>query len=235
METIEISGRVCNVISKGKDGAKIYMGIQSGEGEQAASIASMIDELAPDIPYVMTAFESEDWNGDFSPWKAPPVFGNEGFSGGGAYTLEWLENECIPVIESSFANADSPRTIVGYSLSGLFSLWAMYESKLFSRCASCSGSLWFPDWIEYAGKRKLPEGSCVYLSLGDREELTKNAVMSSVGECTRKQGEFLSADFGVREYLFELNKGGHFNEPDLRMAKGAAWVLKSISKADLKR
>lgn len=34
--------------------------------------------------------------------------------------------------------------IAGYSLAGLFALYALYKTDVFTRVASMSGSLWFP-------------------------------------------------------------------------------------------
>ena len=64
----------------------------------------------------------------------------------------------------------------------------------------------------------------VYLSLGDREEKTRNPVMSQVGSRIREAQAILK-DAG-RECILEWNSGNHFKEPDLRTAKAFAWVMK---------
>ena len=38
--------------------------------------------------FLLTAVGVEDWNRDLSPWKAPAVFGREGFGDGAAATLQ---------------------------------------------------------------------------------------------------------------------------------------------------
>jgi hypothetical protein len=65
----------------------------------------------------------------------------------------------------------------------------------------------------------------VYLSLGDKEEKTRNPVMRTVGDCLRRQYELLSAEPQV-ECTLEMNQGNHFKEADIRTAKGFAWLLK---------
>jgi len=63
----------------------------------------------------------------------------------------------------------------------------------------------------------------VYLSLGDREEKTRNPVMATVGDCIREGYEWLrEKDIPC---VLEWNRGNHFKEPDLRTAKGFAWVV----------
>lgn len=38
----------------------------------------------------------------------------------------------------------------GYSLAGLFSLWAAYQTNLFAGIAAASPSVWFPGFLDYA-------------------------------------------------------------------------------------
>jgi hypothetical protein len=83
--------------------------------------------------------------------------------------------------------------------------------------------VWFPGWIEFAEAHPI-QARRVYLSLGDKEEKTRNPVMRTVGDCLRKQYELLEADPLV-ECMLEMNQGNHFREPDLRTAKGFAWLL----------
>ena len=63
----------------------------------------------------------------------------------------------------------------------------------------------------------------VYLSLGDREEKTRNPVMSQVGNCIQKGYDWLTK-CGINCTL-EWNQGNHFREPDIRTAKAFAWVM----------
>ena len=60
------------------------------------------------------------------------------------------------------------------------------------------------------------------LSLGKKEEKTKNQVMASVGDNIRKMYELLS---GSMDIVLEWNEGGHFNEPDIRTAKAFEHIL----------
>ena len=68
----------------------------------------------------LIAAKVDEWNYELSPWKAPAVFGNEDFGDGAVRTLEQILTLCT----------DKSRTyyIGGYSLAGLFSLWAAYQT-----------------------------------------------------------------------------------------------------------
>ena len=65
----------------------------------------------------------------------------------------------------------------------------------------------------------------VYLSLGDKEEKTRNPVMSQVGNAIRDIYTYLN-DQKIPCTL-EWNKGNHFKDADLRTAKAFAWVMQN--------
>ncbi|WP_296780452.1 hypothetical protein [Ruminococcus sp.] len=87
----------------------------------------------------------------------------------------------------------------------------------------------YPDWIKYAESHSAPKSSSVYLSLGDREERARDRIMAAVGDCTRRQYEIICGDTNVSRHIFEWNEGGHFSNPDTRLAKGIKWTLNSLS------
>ncbi len=174
-------------------------------------------------PFSIASFSVTDWNGQFSPWKAPAVFGDEGFSGNAGETLKYLETEMLPAIKKTFAK--SKIFLAGYSLAGLFSLWALYESAAFDGAVCCSSSLWFQNWNEYAAAHEIKKSASIYMSLGNREEKTRNKIMAAVGERTEKQKALLVGSSKVERFVFEWNEGGHFSEPLFRLAKGIACIL----------
>lgn len=198
------------ILHDGNPATTIYLGI----GNHDRDIDGIVNAIGGG-DYRLVALISNDWNGDYSPWAAPPVFGKEGFAGNGRETLRWLVKECIPMVEKDSRPVN--RIIAGYSLAGLFALWSAMETQMFSGVASCSGSLWFPGWIAYLESKQMPPATNVYLSLGDKEEKTRNAVMATVGDNTRKTFEILSHQCNA---TFEWNAGGHFNEPMKRLAQG---------------
>ena len=168
---------------------------------------------------------SADWNRDLSPWFAPKVFrGGEDFSGGANDFLQNLGESIIPFVENGLNITNCKRIIAGYSLAGLFAAYAFYKSGLFCSGASVSGSLWFDGFIEFAERenfRRMPKR--FYFSVGDREKCTKNPRMAAVEGCTKAAAELFRSR-GVPT-LFELNPGGHFSEPEARLAKGIAFAM----------
>ena len=172
-----------------------------------------ISSLAPEKDFSLLTLKVNDWNNDLSPWTAPPVFGNVPFGDSAQKTLSYLLSE-LPEEKELY--------IGGYSLSGLFALWAAYNCPIFNGVAAASPSVWFPGFVDYA-KANTPQTGAIYLSLGDKEEKTRNPIMATVGTSIRQ----LQDIFREKEIpcILEWNEGNHFRELDLRMAKGFAWLL----------
>ena len=177
-----------------------------------------IKELTGGQNFCLKAVRVNSWNTDLSPWPAPAVFGDEDFGEGASRTLEILLREIIPEILSE----NEKIYLGGYSLAGLFALWAGYQTDFFEGIAAASPSIWFPGFTDYMRANTLQAGA-VYLSLGDREERTKNPFMSQVGNAIR-DGYAVLRNAGINCPL-EWNKGNHFKNPDLRTAKAFAWLM----------
>ena len=132
-----------------------------------------------------------DWNRKLSPWKAPKVFQNgEDFSGQGPSFLNTLIGHIIPLAEEHLGFTPALRGIAGYSLAGLFALWAVYQTTFFDGAASISGSLWFDGFLDYM-KANTPTTKRVYLSWGDREKVSRNPRLAMVEDCTRQMAELI--------------------------------------------
>lgn len=191
--------------------------------EVIESEVSFIKEFSGGRSFCLKAVKVDNWNKDLSPWPAPAVFGREDFGAGAEGTLAYLLKEAVP------HKINTPKNVYigGYSLAGLFALWAGYQTDVFSGIAAASPSIWFPGFTEYMKENEL-HAHAVYLSLGDREERTRNPVMARVGDAIREAYAHLQ-ETGV-DCVLEWNKGNHFKEPDLRTARAFAWVMKEDKK-----
>ena len=114
--------------------------------------------------------------------------------------------------------------IAGYSLAGLFALYAIYQTDVFSRVATMSGSLWFPGFKEYIFSREPKRRpDCIYFSLGGREAKTRNPVLKTVQENTEEIQAFYQSK-GINT-VFHLNPGNHFVQGAERTVAGIRWLL----------
>ena len=209
------------------DAAK-YLLIQPVDGHDIEVLDNEVAKIQDNIDkqFSLIAFKIEDWNSELSPWEAPPVFGNKSFGSGAKDTLEFIESRFIPTVKEKY-NLDNDIKFIlgGYSLAGLFSLWSAYKSNIFSGIAAASPSVWFNGWEEFMNNNT-PLSNTIYLSLGDTEEKTKNKVMSAVGDNIRKQEELLKND--KIKTILEWNKGGHFSNSDIRVAKAFIWCIENL-------
>lgn len=175
----------------------------------------MIGEHITDMSSSVLCIYDFDWNRYLSPWKHEKVFAQgEAFAGEADAFLE----EVLKLIpERNWKEI----IIAGYSLAGLFALYACTKSEVFTGCMCASGSLWFDGFVQYLKDNPVHCGK-VYLSLGDKEKNTKNPVMSKV------EINSLKAVHEMEKYTsvyFEMNPGGHFNDPDGRVMKGIRHML----------
>ena len=166
------------------------------------------------LPFALAAFEVRDWNRELSLWEAPPVFGKVPFGGMAEETLFFVLDRLLPELRVQLG-ADMKVCVGGYSLAGLFALWAATETNAFSGVAAASPSVWFPGWMDYVKANPI-QAKSVYLSLGDKEEQAKNPVMATVGDCIREQYALLQADHSV---TLEWNPGNHFQDSEKRTAR----------------
>ena len=178
-----------------------------------------------DRNFSLVAFKIEDWNSELTPWEMPLLRGKGNFGDGATRTLEFIKNDLIPAVSEyiNIENKEIKYILGGYSLAGLFSLWSVYQTDIFEGIAAVSPSVWYKGWIEYVGAGK-PLSEKIYLSLGDTEEKTKHQILSKIGDNIRKQHEILEKSENVKTVL-EWNEGNHFQNPDIRTAKGFLWVM----------
>lgn len=216
----DIGGRECLIYECGSADTLLIQPVDDHDIDVLDSEVAEIVRLAGNAGFTLAAFRVNDWNDDLSPWEAPAVFGDKGFGGRAESTLEYIEKVLVPELTGG---RDVKLYIGGYSLAAFFALWSVYNTDMFCGAAAASPSVWFPGWIDFAEKNEVKAG-CVYLSLGDKEEKTRNPVMRTVGDNLRRQHELLDADPRV-ECMLEMNHGNHFKEADIRTAKGFAWLL----------
>ena len=190
--------------------------IQPVDDHDLAVIENEVAEIQrlTDTSFQLLAVKVNRWNTDLSPWKAPAVFGHEDFGDAAMAFLEEILKLTTEHVKTYY--------IGGYSLAGLFALWAAYHTDVFKGVAAASPSVWFPGFTDFMKESSIKAES-VYLSLGDQESRTRNAVMATVRDRICEAHNLLIGQ-GVRCEL-EWNQGNHFKEPDIRTAKAFAWII----------
>ena len=161
MSEKNIQGKNCCIYKTGESEALLIQAVDEHDLGLLEREAAIIKELT-NTPFTLAAFLVEDWNRELSPWEAPAVFGNESFGSGAAETLSYITDILLP--ESGVNGGNIPCYLGGYSLSGLFALWAAYQTDLFCGIAAVSPSVWFPGWDSYMETNRIKSAE-VYLSL----------------------------------------------------------------------
>lgn len=197
----------------------VYLNAVKDEGEQVREALRGAPE------HTLVVVSGLDWNRDMPPWDIPPIAPNTAPCIGGADDyLRLLAREIVPAAEQALPGRPLWRGVAGYSLAGLFALYALYRTDCFSCAASVSGSLWFPGFRDFALSRpfcRRPER--LYFSLGSKEDKTRNPYLKTV----RRDTEALEAFFRAQgiETTFRLHPGNHYADAVERVAAGVAWLL----------
>ena len=222
MRNFAIDGKSISVFSAVQTEAPIiYLNTFANEGQRVFEVAQVVG--CP--PFSLVAISSLDWNLDMAPWDSPAAFKKgEPFTGGADDYLRLLVEEIIPRAEKELPGPPAWRGIAGYSLAGLFALYAIYRTDVFSRVGCMSGSLWFPGFKEYIFShepKRRPD--CIYFSLGDKEAKTRNPILKTVQENTEEIQSFYQGK-GI-DTVFQLNPGNHFVRGIERTVVGIQWLL----------
>ena len=222
--TMQIGNRPCRIY--GEAHAEYLLLQMTGEHELQSMDHEVTVIAQSSWNFLFAAIPVESWNDALSPWEAPAVWGKQGFGGKAADTLSFLTEQVIPTLKQRFHLPENVKIILGgYSLAGLFALWASTQTELFSGVAAASPSVWFPGWMEFEQQHPI-QAQCIYLSLGDQEERTRNATMATVGDNIRTLHRELAGR--SKDCTLEWNIGGHFKDANLRTARAFRWVMEDM-------
>lgn len=192
----------------GESDAVVYLFLAP---EQAEKLRTLLPCPRP----MLVALHDLDWNTDLSPWPAEKVFRTgKDFAGGADAFLQELVETVIPAAEPVPC---AKRLLAGYSLGGLFAVYASLNTEAFHCIASVSGSMWYDGFVDYALARPcLAERT--YMSLGEREKHTRNRRMACIEEASRAVAEHLGCEL-------VMNPGGHFDDELPRLVRAIAALL----------
>ncbi len=207
--------------SKESGSPLIILNNYAGDGKSVMEAAKKREEK----DFNLLCVGNLNWDHDMTPWYCPPTSQKDTpFTGGADEYLKSLLDDILPECLEKVDGTPCHISIAGYSLAGLFALYALYHTDVFERAASMSGSLWFPDFKEYVFSHEMKrKPQKIYLSLGDKEAKTGNRYLKIVQDNT----ESIAAHFretGI-DVTFEMNPGNHFMDAEIRSAKGILAII----------
>ena len=221
MEQLTIGGRKCRLYGADNPG---FILVQPSARHENATLESEVQQIAAlsKAPFVLSAIELEDWVVDLMPWPDGNISRDPEAGKHGRDTLGYILMDLVPELKGRYGSL--PVILGGYSLGGLFAIWASMQSGCFKAVAAASPSVWIHDWMPFA-RRHAPMAGCVYLSLGDKEDHVKNQAIARVGDNLRAQYGLLREQLGPERCTLVLEDGNHFTDNDGRTARAFAWCM----------
>ena len=136
----QLNGKTIVVVGEASD----ICIVQPLERRELALLQNELDQInieADGTEYLFVGMEITDWNGDLSPWESKAVFSNKAFSGNAASTLRFIEEQLLPYLQVKYGLRDDTRYLLGgYSLAGLFAIWASLQTDLFVGLSACDNT-----------------------------------------------------------------------------------------------
>ena len=218
---LQIADRNCRIYEQDSPLCLLVQPLGAHEQETLDAEVQNIAAKAS-IPFALAAFEISDWERDLMPWSDPAVSKCTDADCRADETLRYLVQGLLPWLNSHLG--DAPVVLGGYSLAGLFSLWAARETNAFTGVAAASPSVWIKGWPDYAGRHPM-QARQVFLSLGEREEQARNRAIARVGERIRDEHALLQRQLDEENCTLEWNPGGHFADCACRLARAFIWNL----------
>lgn len=194
--------------------------------------------------FAIVFFDCVEWARALMPWADDAVARDAEVGRHAPDTLRFIEHTLLPRLRERFGAL--PCIIGGYSLGGLFALWAARNTDAFAAVAAASPSLWIKGWSEYAAAHPVlsPQptiqnsklitqnselrSSAIHLSLGDREEHCRNQRMKRIGDCVRAEYAQLCQQLSPTAVTLRWHEGGHFGAEAERTAEAFAWCMERI-------
>ncbi|WP_278911408.1 alpha/beta hydrolase-fold protein [Leyella stercorea] len=214
--------------------------------EKNDGVRREVDLIAQASPtgFAMVFFDCVEWARALMPWADDAVSRDAEVGRHAPDTLRFIEHTLLPWLRERFGAL--PCIIGGYSLGGLFALWAARNTDAFAAVAAASPSLWINGWGEYAAAHPIlppkattqhstlniphseSHSSAIHLSLGDREEHCRNQRMKRIGDCVRAEHTLLCQQLSPTAVTLHWHEGGHFGAEAERTAEAFAWCIEQL-------
>lgn len=169
-----------------------------------------------------------DWNNDLTPWPEPgEAKGYPDFDGKAPKFLKTLTEKVISEIDRRYPLPKNvEKTLVGVSLSGLFTLWQWALIGAFKNIATLSGSYWYEGFEQWVLRQPFADkkGKC-YMLLGKDEPNSSTKAYRKVGICTENIVGYMRSQ-GV-DVTYDIVPGNHFQYGIERLNKAFENLFKT--------
>ncbi|MFV0528683.1 MAG: alpha/beta hydrolase [Lachnospiraceae bacterium] len=181
-----------------------------------------------ELKCILIIISSQKRLDDFSPWfmAAESEKGHD-FGGKGAEYLEWILNTLKPAVDKEYRTLTgaSDTAVMGQSVGGLISLYAMCQTDQFGYAACISPSSWFPGFIKYFEEHVIiKEDTQFYISTGTKEGAFHGDSRKHAVKSTEKIYNFLRSNIGMNRVTLYQDDGKHQDYLEQRFQYALLWL-----------
>ncbi|MEK4187983.1 alpha/beta hydrolase [Paenibacillus sp. FSL L8-0494] len=168
-------------------------------------------------PVIFIGIDSQLRNDEYTPWEMPALFKDWSFGGKGDDYLNYVYQDLVPYIKSSYRISNEPKKLAlgGVSLGGLISLYAMYKTEaIFGNFIFISASVWFKDFIHFMENSRLDRECRIYMYVGEQEGIHKTNVQKDMVPNSKRAYDILKEkiDEADQRVKFETDPLGTHND-----------------------
>lgn len=213
---------------------KTFPVLYSHDGQEVSKIAEKL------LPKLESAFEQEKlqefiWIGiypekrqdEYTPWPAPalvPQF--EDFKGLGKGYIQFVSEQLKKYIDENYRTKPEAENtwMMGYSLGGLISVYAAYETAVFGKIASICGSFWYEGMTEWVKEHEiLNKDIKLFMYYGKKEGKGKATRQCDAVKCAEEVIKSLE-EKTCRSLIVNSDEGGHHQYIVERYEKTIFWL-----------
>ena len=210
MTTLTIGGRECLLLND--DEKPRVLLIQPMGAHERDGMAAQVDmtRQAAGVPLVLAAPAIGDWEVELMPWPDAAMSRREHAGECAGHTLSHITEALIPFLRERYGPL--PIVLGGYSLGGLFALWAASRCPCFAAVAAVSPSVWIAGWREHAAAHPVRSARATAPS-----PMWATTSASSTNCCNASRASSAACSSGTREATLPTARSA------LRAASPGVW------------
>lgn len=215
---------------------KTYPTVLVQDGDQALKavtpVLSELEELWRDKKgkeFILVMICPLDRLSEYTPWPAHAMSSRfPDFKGTGNEYLASLETQLLPWLSEKYKADPENVSLLGYSLGGLISVYALTIQDCWRHVAGICSSFWYDGWMSWIESKDISK-DLISLSLhyGTGEGKGKSGPMERAAEYAEKTGELLSQRLPGKVTVTK-DEGGHHSFAGERYRNGLLWLNEQI-------
>ncbi|WP_313072715.1 alpha/beta hydrolase [Lacrimispora sp.] len=219
-----------------KQESTTYPAILVQDGDQALKavtpVLSELEKLWKDEKgreFILAMICPLDRLSEYTPWPAHAMSSRfPDFKGKGNEYLASLETQLLPWLSENYKVDLKNVSLLGYSLGGLISVYALTIQICWRHVAGICSSFWYDGWMSWIESKNISK-DLISLSLhyGTGEGSGKSGPMERAAEYAEKTGELLSQRWPGKVTVTK-DDGGHHSFAGERYRNGLLWLNEQI-------